>query len=504
MGDSGAGGGMGGGMGGGAVAGSGGQGGGLQEDCYNGKGDLSSDVVDCASPACEDTCASLCVAPHPLFDNVTFAGSTKGHQNFFDPVCSSNQSTGPDVAFVYQTQSGGELTVMLDSGLDMVLSLRQTCGGGGADVRCSDAVAGGTEQASVVVEPGETWYVVVGGAVPGVEGPFSLTAHVTPAGCGNGKVDLGESCDDGNKDNTDACNTDCQFTACKATGLTDATAMEGFPVVSMKGQTSAGGASTIQPSCARLGSSAPDKVFSLRANSTGFLEVKVTPENGQDLVLSVLDSCFTTALELSCSDGAPAGGVERLSVPVLKGQTLYIAVDGFDTDQAGDFTLEARSIPQNCGDGWVASSEQCDGGQEGAKDPNCSFHCTRKLLGDSAPEGPSAVPLTAGQPVEGEIFPAGDEDLFSLTVAPGQTGLVLEMGEIDGHGCAELALDSELTLLDANGNEVASNDDAAGLGFCSRLELNDLLPGGYTVRVRSSRLFAPQQVFSYRLTATSP
>ena len=48
------------------------------------------------------------------------------------------------------------------------------------------------------------------------DGSGSMTAAATAcvSNCGNGQVDAGEQCDDGNQDNTDACLNSCQSAAC--------------------------------------------------------------------------------------------------------------------------------------------------------------------------------------------------------------------------------------------------------------------------------------------------
>ncbi|MBY0113374.1 MAG: tail fiber domain-containing protein [Phycisphaerales bacterium] len=100
---------------------------------------------------------------------------------------------------------------------------------------------------------------------------------------------------------------------------------------------------------------------------------------------------------------------------------------------------------------------------------------------------------------------AGDVDYFRLTV--GQIGnytIAINNG-IQGQ-CVGNGADPTLTLYDANGNQIAFNDDF-GAGFCPRLNptnatiLKDLAPGTYYIK--AALLSAPAYPLAYTLQINS-
>src|SRR5690606_1946783 len=57
------------------------------------------------------------------------------------------------------------------------------------------------------------------------------------AGCGNGVVDGGEDCDDGNTDDDDGCRTDCTFTCSEDLHCQDETLCNGFETCDLETHT---------------------------------------------------------------------------------------------------------------------------------------------------------------------------------------------------------------------------------------------------------------------------
>ncbi len=133
---------------------------------------------------------------------------------------------------------------------------------------------------------------------------------------------------------------------------------------------------------------------------------------------------FSTALELG-NDSALADGDNFYLGANLDPGTYYVTVAGADGD-AGTYTLKSRK------------------GTDHADEFSASL-----------------TPLSPGTPVAGIVGPAGDADVFKLDIA-GETDVVLySEGDLDTVG----------TLLDADGDYVAGNDDSA----YAAVELNFLL-----------------------------
>lgn len=91
-----------------------------------------------------------------------------------------------------------------------MLYARTTCDDTGTQIVCEDANDNGAEVISFPVVSGTTYYVFVDG-YDGKNGPYKINVTVTPHGCGDGIVDAGEECDDGNAIETDGCDHLCKW-----------------------------------------------------------------------------------------------------------------------------------------------------------------------------------------------------------------------------------------------------------------------------------------------------
>lgn len=101
--------------------------------------------------------------------------------------------------------------------------------------------------------------------------------------------------------------------------------------------------------------------------------------------------------------------------------------------------------------------------------------------------------------VQGAIRPEGDVDFYAVVIPEARTGkLTAEVSAVSGDACF-VDLDSELSIFDAAGREVARDDDS-GAGTCSLVTAAGLAPGRAHVRVVVSRVGPPATTFDYRLT----
>jgi len=121
---------------------------------------------------------------------------------------------------VYQFNSGegGNVTVQIPetgTDFDTVLYVREgACfGPGAAEVDCDDSVGDGGEEIVFQAPPNTDYWVFVDG-YSGQSGSFRLEVTVVPT-CGDGTLDVGEECDDGNDADGDGCSSGCEIeTAC--------------------------------------------------------------------------------------------------------------------------------------------------------------------------------------------------------------------------------------------------------------------------------------------------
>jgi cysteine-rich repeat protein len=158
--------------------------------------------------------------------------------------------------------------------------------------------------------------------------------------CGNGKVDPGEACDDGNTVEDDGCNSMCMPQGGYPPGT-----CPGMPVhvwqkaVTWNGTTT-GFALSYRANAAcggSTGSTGSDRVYAITPHQTGTLQIAATNPTF-DIMLYARSDCATQSSEVACTNAMTGNGPETFTVPVTSGSVLYLVVDGA-TNATGTFTL---------------------------------------------------------------------------------------------------------------------------------------------------------------------
>lgn len=221
--------------------------------------------------------------------------------------------------------------------------------------------------------------------IPDASTPVPDAEASVPAVCGNGKVEQGETCDDGNVVSGDGCASDCKREPsgpgdeCPGISITMPTSSDG----GARTTTITGSTSSLHPyysgTCG--GSSANDAVYTFVPDADGVL--KVTLSANFDSVLHARSACEDAKTELGCDDAPGAAGGEMLLMPLEKGKAVSLFVDGYGT-ASGDFTMSLEMRGAACGDGIAIAPEVCDDGNNVAGD-GCSPTCTFEEQG--APAG---------------------------------------------------------------------------------------------------------------------
>jgi cysteine-rich repeat protein len=159
--------------------------------------------------------------------------------------------------------------------------------------------------------------------------------------CGNGTVDPGEACDDGNKKDGDFCSSVCLPTGDpKGAGL-----CPGVPVHLWGSEVIEASANTVSypnshkaenPCNMSMGLFGNDRVFAITAHKAGALHVE-TSAASYDVVLFVNKTCLDSKTEVACANAnyLTFEG-EQLDTPIKKDETLYVIVDGGPNSGAGD------------------------------------------------------------------------------------------------------------------------------------------------------------------------
>jgi cysteine-rich repeat protein len=277
--------------------------------------------------------------------------------------------------------------------------------------------------------------------------------------CGNGTVDPGEACDDGNADNRDACHTDCTVPAC-GDGFTDvgeacddgndvdtdvctnACTVNGAPVICGDGQVggaeacdfAAPGASTCTPRC----------TFNICGD--GFLLEDEACDDGDD---DSDDGCDAdpdggSCTFASCGDGRTShneacdfsNGDDPAADRCRSNCTEQQRNDGIvDPDEACDDGNDVDTdgcidtVLARCGDGVVrttgGSIEACEPAVAGVSDALCNADCTAPDCGDRI------LNVAAGEQCEGNDLTRCDANC-QLVTPPVTCG----NGQVDnGEGC---------------------------------------------------------------------
>ena len=219
-----------------------------------------------------------------------------------------------------------------------------------------------------------------------------------PGPCGDGEVDPGEQCDDGNTADGDCCGANCVFEAAGAqTGqyctedgdpcTTDTCDGMGTCVHVPPGQCAACGAPTVIPAAGgtfnsfmtgmstldgSCGGAGPEQVFEWTPTLSGLANV-ATCGSPLDTVVYVREGTCDLGMERGCSDDA-CFLQSDVSFSSVAGTTYYIVVDSYSASSVGgSFTLSVT--PGKCGDGDLYGVEQCDDGNVTNGDC-CSATCT--------------------------------------------------------------------------------------------------------------------------------
>jgi len=169
-----------------------------------------------------------------------------------------------------------------------------------------------------------------------------------PPICGDGVVDPGEQCDDGNRDDGDDCLSSCLRARC------------GDGVVWRDAEACDDGNLDDQDGCKN----------NCALPTCGDARVQ-PPEQCDDGNSDDGDDCLTTCLDAHCGDGALHRGVEQCD----------------DGNRSNTDACVNTCEPARCGDGFVeAGVEQCDDGNA-VDDDFCDHRCRLPVCGDGVRAG---------------------------------------------------------------------------------------------------------------------
>jgi cysteine-rich repeat protein len=293
-----------------------------------------------------------------------------------------------DAVYTFQPPMNGWLTAKARGSYNIALDLRSNCapesGSSTGTSICGNAKNGDDDETlSGAVAAGNTYYLVVdtGPFSTNREGVYTLDISIKPSVCGNGVIEGGEACDDGNLATGDGCDGSCSIEPTPTLGVSCTSPepialVEGAPgeySASVKGGTwnrTAGG--TFGSSCG--GTSGKEAYYTVTPPIDGILVADV--DATYNIVPGVRLSCpHSGTTFLTCSNRSLGPGGEHLAFAVSAGTTYWIILDSPSTSTNGAYSMHLSLKGPSCGDGVLNGSEQCDDGNLLPGD-GCSATCT--------------------------------------------------------------------------------------------------------------------------------
>jgi cysteine-rich repeat protein len=329
---------------------------------------------------------------------------------------------------------------------------------------------------------------------------YVLKLTVTPPGCGDGLLQLGEQCDDGNAISGDGCSSTCQFEK----NYVPETEVNDMPALANALPAGADGfIASINPigdlDFFSFDVTVPGSSVTIRT-SDGVSGCPV----GFDSELFLYNAAMTEIAKnddanasTKCSLIAPSTTMGAANLPV---GTYRVRVNRYSNNATqAQYVVSIKVNPPGCGDGVVQTGEQCDDTNTVSGD-GCSATCMVEAPFEVEPNGSymTATPQWAGFSTwKGSILPAGDRDYYKFTVTnPGTVTLATHA--VDSP--TTCGFDTVIHLLDSTGAQIIQNDDG-GVAPCSKITQN-LAAGVYYVWVQRYNDMGP--IAAYQLDLTLP
>jgi cysteine-rich repeat protein len=272
------------------------------------------------------------------------------------------------------------------------------------------------------------------------------------ATCGNGQIEPGEQCDDGNTTANDGCSATCQIEPGGVCGgaidLNDPTKVTVKDGVTTYQGTTAGSANTMYgtPSCSAGTTDVPRVVHRYRVGGhPAVLRIDTADIGGSlvDTVVWAYRDCFDTSKELACGEdpGALYGALDTGWLPA--GTTVFIVVSGYGAADVGAYELRVTETPATLepASGTCASPVNAAVGTYAGATLATDVHngSATSACGGSAPDAVYAITLASTSDVKASVTTtsASYDMTLSLLTAPCGTGMELACADAAGSGSGE-------------------------------------------------------------------
>lgn len=316
---------------------------------------------------------------------------------------------------------------------------------------------------------------------------YVLVVQTVGVGCGNGIIEAGEMCDDGNSDPNDGCDNACQLSGATVEVEPNGAFGTATPVALTGGLGIGAGAITAGdvdffavtvPAGAHL--DAFLTVNSLDGCPTApIAEVQVLGTNGS----TVLTTQTTQGSPLPAGANCPrAWPYTSASTRAMAGGTYYVRVRSTSASAVlQNYFLHVRVLEPGCGNGIIEGSEQCDDGNTAAGD-TCSPTCT------FSPVATVDLPVAGTTTIAGSIMPSHLRHGVQVNVTAPIYLFAQTFAPTIAAGCQ--GFDTVLRLFNADGTTQLGTNDQGGISPCSRMmpgvdAYTRLQPGSYLLVTES-------------------
>jgi cysteine-rich repeat protein len=269
--------------------------------------------------------------------------------------------------------------------------------------------------------------------------------------CGDGNRDFGEGCDDGNLVAGDGCDPNCQPEVGEDT----------------HGDTRdlAAALAAGEPVAAAINVGGDIDYFAFSTDAAGEYQMETTGET--DVYCHLEDQ---TGEEIATNDDSGEGMNCQIIEELEANSRYFLKVRGYSETRVGNYSVSVTYlIPPVCGNGQLERNEACDDGNLVDGD-GCDSNCV--IEDDFGNDIDNAHGIDDPSTTEANLI-AEDADFFSFTAAAS--------GNRQIHTVS--TLDTFCHLFDAQGNELATNDDAGDRLNCQIV--HELQAGEtYLIKVR--------------------
>jgi cysteine-rich repeat protein len=404
-----------------------------------------------------------------------------------------NTSTLPQVVTLETWNAALGVGVPCNTTIDTVINVRNSAG---VSLAVNDDRVEGVETCSTllyVLQPGASAYAQVtayndNAAIAG----YVLDLAFRGVICGDGTVNPGEQCDDGNATSGDGCSSTCQLETRTEVEPNNTNAQATSNVVQITGDT------TIQAAITPI---ADVDTFRVTVTAPTVIRFETFSSLYQCTATSTIDlRLFDAAGTAIVADTASSGigPCGAIVIPLAAGTYFIRAEERGNNAALASYLLQV--------------DYQTDRGVEAEAAMSTGANDTIQTSDRALKDGDNVYAF-------GNHIDTEDVDVYAISV-PGGMGIRAEIVEGDRvmETCESNGIDSRLTLFDSAGTQLADNDDS-GRGFCSLIDgtgggtgvapLHPLARNNssasqifYVMAWRSDLAAGTQQVFSYRLQVT--